>query len=202
MGLSWSKIRKMLEQDFLCEKLRGRVQYFFTTYHDAPDQYGRFAVRADGEEIFQANPYNEKYYYNYCEALQQEENVPNRVWNGKGFLFDEENRKIEEKAALLAIEAGRADSHDVSISIDVYLNQRAEESLESENLLLRMFAVLDRRIGKRTLLKLVDSYKSLPEWLRRIYELRFEAEGISLDAHGCTQEILPLCGVRSAQELH
>lgn len=178
MGLSWSKIRKVLEQDFLCEKLRGRVQYFFTIYHSAHDQSGRFAVRADGEEIFQANPYNEKYYNEYYDILHQEENVPFRKWDGKHFLFEEENREIEKKSALFAIRDGRADSYDVLISIDTYLNQSVEESLESENLLLRMFAVLDRRIGRRTLLKLVASYQSLPEWLRRIYELRFKAEGI------------------------
>lgn len=44
MGLSRSKTRRMLGHDFLCEKLRGRVRYFFTIYHDAPDKSGRFAV--------------------------------------------------------------------------------------------------------------------------------------------------------------
>lgn len=60
MSESWSGIRKRLEQDLLCEKLRGRVQFFRTIYHGAPDEYGRFAVRVDGKEIFQANPYNEE----------------------------------------------------------------------------------------------------------------------------------------------
>ena len=49
MSKSWSSIRKRLEQDLLCEKLRGRVQYFRTIYHGAPDEYGRFAVRVDGQ---------------------------------------------------------------------------------------------------------------------------------------------------------
>ena len=52
MSKSWSSIRKRFEHDLLCEKLRGRVQYFRTIYHGAPDEYGRFAVRVDGEEIF------------------------------------------------------------------------------------------------------------------------------------------------------
>ena len=178
MGLSWSKTREILEQDFLCEKLRGRVQYFFTIYHAAHDQSGRFAVRADGEEIFRANPYNERYYNDYSTVLRQEENVPFRKWDGKKFLFDEENREIDEKSALLAIRDGKADSYDVIRSIREYLNQRVEESLQSENLLLRMFAVLDRRIGRRTLVKLADGYRELPEWLQRVYELRFAAEGV------------------------
>ena len=40
MSQSWSSIRKRFEQDLLCEKLRGRVQYFRTIYHGAPDEYG------------------------------------------------------------------------------------------------------------------------------------------------------------------
>ena len=51
MSNSWSGVRKRLERDLLCEKLRGRVQYFLTHYHGAPDNYGRFAVRLDGKEI-------------------------------------------------------------------------------------------------------------------------------------------------------
>ena len=39
-----------------------------------------------------------------------------------------------------------------------------------------MFAVLDRRIGKRTLDKLQDSISDQPEWLRFFYLLRMEAE--------------------------
>lgn len=49
MPESWSVIRKRLEQNFLCEKLRGRVQYFKTIYHGAPDEYVRFSVRVDGK---------------------------------------------------------------------------------------------------------------------------------------------------------
>ena len=59
MAQSWSAVRKRLEQDLLCERLRGRVQYFMTLYHNAPDRYGRFSVRVDGKELLQANPYNE-----------------------------------------------------------------------------------------------------------------------------------------------
>lgn len=181
MGMSWSRTRKILEEDLLCEKLRGRVQYFFTIYHNAPDQYGRFAIRVDGNEIFQANPYNEIYYDKYLEDVRKKEEVPLREWDGKDFIFDEVNRQIEEKAALLAIEDGKADSYDVMRSVNIYLSQQVEESLKSDNLLLRMFAILDRRIGRRTLIKLVEFYKILPEWIQPIYELRFAVEGISVN---------------------
>lgn len=47
---TWSGLRKELEQDRLCPALRGRVQYFATHYHGAPDDYGRVCVRVDGKE--------------------------------------------------------------------------------------------------------------------------------------------------------
>lgn len=49
-------------------------------------------------------------------------------------------------------------------------------SLHSENPLIKMFAVLDRRTGKRALQKIKENTKNEPQWLREIYKLRTEAE--------------------------
>ncbi|WP_425756532.1 SF0329 family protein [Ihubacter sp. rT4E-8] len=180
MGESWNAIRKKLEEDLLCEKLRGRVQYFFTIYRKAPDAYGRFAVRADGEELFCANPYNEKYYDANVQNIRKLRSVPMRQWDGNGFSFEAENSIIEEEARLLAITEGKADSFDVMRTLQVFLNQKVERSLWSENDLLRMFAILDRRVGKRTLEKMTDLYVDLPDWLKPFYALRLAAEEILL----------------------
>lgn len=178
MGWSWGRIRKQLEEELLCKKLHGRVQYFFTIYHHAPDQYGRFAIRVDGAEIYQASPYHERYYYKNEYEIKSAQQIPTRQWDGKKFLFEEENQAAENEAAQRAIEAGRADSYDVLRAIKEYLSQPAEKSLWSDNLLLRMFAVLDRRIGKRTLEKLADICEWLPGWLQPFYGLRLAVEEI------------------------
>ena len=47
---TWSGTRKKLETDYLCPALRGRVQYFATTYKKCPDHEGRAAILVDGEE--------------------------------------------------------------------------------------------------------------------------------------------------------
>lgn len=39
-----------------------------------------------------------------------------------------------------------------------------------------MFAILDRRIGKRTLLKLKEDISNQPLWLQEFYRLRIKAE--------------------------
>ena len=170
MGQSFRGIRKILEEDLLCEKLRGRVQYFFTIYHNAPDQYGRFAVRVDGTEIFKVNPYNESVYIRYERELKA-------AWKAE-HISEKENQRIEKEAAQKDVSEGYVDSYDVFRAIELYRNQKPEQSLWSDNLLLRMFAVLDRRIGKRTLMKLTDVYEYLPDWLKQFYGLRFAVEEI------------------------
>ena len=58
MGLSWSAMRKVLEDENICVSLKGRVQYFVTRYRESHDQEGRVAVRLDGNEIFKSNFYD------------------------------------------------------------------------------------------------------------------------------------------------
>ena len=61
-------------------------------------------------------------------------------------------------------------------ALENYRNQDIQESLRSNNPLIRMFAILDRRVGKRTLGKLETELDKQPKWLKQLYLLRFEAE--------------------------
>ena len=51
MNKPWSKIRQMLEQDFLCDSLKGRVRYFTTRYRHAHDGTGRVCILVDDKEV-------------------------------------------------------------------------------------------------------------------------------------------------------
>jgi len=191
MEKSWSGLRKKLEQDYLCEPLRGRIQYFLTHYHHAPDHYGRFCVRVDGKEVLEANPYNESYIFALANELQKARNIPPRKWDGKKMLYTEENRQIEKEAAEIAVNNGQMDIWQVMNAIEIYSHSKIQDSIYSENALVRLFAILDRRVGKRTLRNLAkigkisttDSttsyqFKNQPEWLNFFYAIRLEAEGI------------------------
>jgi len=178
MSQSWSAVRKRLEQDLLCRSLRGRVQYFFTIYHSAPDEAGRFAVRMDGEEVWRANPFNEGAYDRIAREIKREQNIPRRKWDGKHILYDEENREAESAAVRVANDRGIASTWDAMSAIEEYLNMSVEESLHSENPIIRMLAVLDRRVGKRTLMKVKEQFERGPEWLLRFYTMRVQAEGL------------------------
>jgi hypothetical protein len=63
-------------------------------------------------------------------------------------------------------------------ALNVYRNNDIDSSIHSNNPIVRMFALLDRRTGKRTLLNIKDTFMSDHDWLRKVYEIRTEAEGL------------------------
>ena len=70
---TWSGIRNKLENDYLCPALRGRIQYFATSYWESHDQTGRAAIRLDGVEVLRSNYYAyEQNYWNSYQALRRE----------------------------------------------------------------------------------------------------------------------------------
>ncbi|MDE7105802.1 MAG: hypothetical protein K2O22_01395 [Anaeroplasmataceae bacterium] len=147
---SWSLIRKKLEQEFLAESLNGHIKYFATRYRDGHDEEGRASIIFDGKEIIKG-----------C------------------FLKWEENRfDIEENCNTLAVELNAFDQIDFYYSYYIYENQSIEESLQSKNMLVKILAILDRRVGKRTLLKLQEDIENEPEFIQEVFHIRAYAEGI------------------------
>jgi len=63
-------------------------------------------------------------------------------------------------------------------SMTIYLKTNIETSLYSDNYLLRVFAYMDRRVGKRTLEKIKCDVEKMPEWVKQFYQIRCEADGI------------------------
>lgn len=179
MADSWSGIRKRLEQDLLCDALKGRLRYFITKYKNTHDESGRVAIIVDGKEIIQGSIY--KYYEGYRELerkIKEDMNIPKRYWNGKKIVNDDLNREAENYIDELRLKEGIFDVWQFTDAVNCFLNSSIKESLNSENPLIRLLAIVDRRVGKRTLEKLKDTISEQPEWLRYFYELRLQAEGI------------------------
>ena len=152
---SWSNLRKCLEEDRLCPALRGRVQYFMTRYHDAHDDEGRLCIRVDGKEYL--NSHSGNHY----------------EWSSDGKF----RRRTTEEHNQMGVFCY---CHIIS-AIDTYMDELTiDEALASEEPLIRLFAVLDRRIGKRRLPQLAAVMENEPEWLQLFYRLRLEAEAYDL----------------------
>lgn len=179
MADTWSGIRKRLEQDLLCDALKGRLKYFITKYNNALDESGRIAIIVDDKEVLQGSIY--KYFKGYREferKIKEDLNIPKRYWNGKKIVNDELNIEAENYIDKIRLNEGIFDVWQFTDAVKCFLNSDIKESLTSENPLIRLLAIVDRRVGKRTLKKLKHSISEQPEWLRFFYELRLQAEGI------------------------
>lgn len=64
-------------------------------------------------------------------------------------------------------------------ALEAYRNSDIADSLTAGDPIQRMFAVLDRRTGKRSLKKLTDTLDAQPAWLWEIILLRADAEGMN-----------------------
>lgn len=165
MPVSFSAMRKKLEQENICDCLKGHIRYFITRYHDAHDDAGRAAILFDGEEIFKTS-YFEHYpaFYRYAHELRDTADSPEALWTS---------------ARIAAIAEGHFDIYQFYEAFHIYDNQSIAESLASENVLVRLFAYWDKRTGKRRLVQLQEKMETEPEWLRMLLELRMKLEEIS-----------------------
>lgn len=162
---TWSKMRHKLEKVYLAESLRGRLTYFVTSYHAMHDgDEGRAAVRLDGAEILKSN---------FFERFAAQ-------WEHYEWLKYENEQTAWHKAAEQAIHDGAFYQIDFYRAFQEFDSQSIRESLDSENAIIRMFALLDHRTGKRMLEKLRDRITREPQWLQMIYYIRLEAENIPL----------------------
>lgn len=155
---SWKGMKKYLEQEMLCDSLKGRVQYDFTWYPKFGGNSAVFTVCLDDQAVKKFGV-----------------GVAYKALNQQGY-----DLKYLDDAINTIPFAERNDFTDYEFSeaLKAYRNQPIEDSIHSENPIVRMFAIVDRRVGKRTLIKLRDMVGLQPEWLKPFYKIRFVSEGI------------------------
>ena len=154
---TWSGIRNKLENDYLCPALRGHIQYFATSYSKSADHEGRAAIRMDGVE----NVWT-KFHHLRSTTLKDHDSAKEAI----------------NQAHAYALEQGTFDQKVFYEAFGIFDNQSIEKSLVSENPLVRIFALLDRRLGKRRLLALEEFMEQELDWVRAFYVIRLQAEGL------------------------
>lgn len=160
----WSAIRHKLEKEYLAKSLCGHIQYFVTTYSYSPDHVGRAAICLNGKEILKGSYYNQ---WSKAEFYPHDEKYESRM--EKVYPFMDE----------VAMNLGLFDQQSFYEAFYEFNNQSIEESLASENLLIKIFALLDRRVGKRRLIKMKSEMLKESEVIQLFYHIRIEAENIS-----------------------
>ena len=78
----------------------------------------------------------------------------------------------------VAIKLGIFDQRCFYNAFAEFDNQDIETSLKSENLIVKIFAVLDRRVGKRRLKIMKETIMDEPDTFQEFYAIRVKAEGL------------------------
>jgi hypothetical protein len=183
----WSKMKQNLES-FLCPALVGRVDYRATGYRYLPDKVGRCYIAVDKREVFHMNDLTNgiRWYQSEQEikndleyrisVTQEEIEEVRKDTSGKvpedRMVVIARNRKVSMISKdILEAQAVLSKSDFYSIA-NTFLSIPIEESLESKDILLNVFALVDRRVGKKRLLNLEEKMKLKHPIVQFFYDLR------------------------------
>ena len=160
---TWSGIRHKLENEYLAESLRGHIQYFCTSYSKSPDHHGRASIRLDGKELISGCYWNN---WSKAHLFPHDEKYEKRMSENDAFMDE------------TALKLGVFSEKSFYSAFHEFDNQSIEDSLNSENLIVQIFAIIDRRVGKRRLINLYDTITPKDEIFNLFYSIRINAEGI------------------------
>ncbi len=163
---SWSGMRKYLEEDMLAPCLRGRVRYDCTAYPQANYSSRMFALWVDGE-IVQRFCIEEtcRWFVETGRILYEKDDPVAIRWRDFWQMLPQTPPSARDAYT----------DDEFCNALAVYRRQDVQASLHSDDPIVTMFALLDRRLGQRTWRAL--RMEGRPAWLNGIYRLRGSAEG-------------------------
>lgn len=165
----WSKEKKHLEAR-LAERLIGKIEYNLeggrkTTWgatYKVEIRYNKKSLVKFGEGI----NYRTSYYESLERAKLEEIN-----WS-------------KEESYMLYLKAQQRLWDEEIYTIDLffrgmveYLSLSIEDAINHEQWMIRLFAIMDKRLGKRRLLKLEKEINAYPKMLQIIFKVRMKEEG-------------------------
>jgi hypothetical protein len=131
------------------------------------DSYGRAAILLDGKELV---------CFSWIEQYRQEQQVAakhNEDRSKDWFALYDEMQPVWNETCTLC-------EWDFMDAVLKFHNLPIQDALNAEDYIIKILAILDRRVGKRTLQKIkeTEAYKKYPEWVRQFYELRLETASL------------------------
>ncbi|GKV56714.1 hypothetical protein NCCP2222_26610 [Sporosarcina sp. NCCP-2222] len=176
--MRWTKL-KQLAEDLLCEKLQGRLHYHLVIHRKSHDQTATFRVTLDGQEVCRASdiPYarqtNER-----GRELQEERKIVPFKWEGdwQSIWESDELKQLHaayDDAELEVKASGQYPAWEVVPLLFDYVQMSEEKAIVHEHPFIRAVAVLDRRVGKRTLEQL--DVKNEADVVKLFYSIRTES---------------------------
>ena len=156
--MKWSKLRNELK-DRLADNLKDQLDYHLTTYKNSSGYLGRAWITWDGKEIINfsnQDTWNE--YQSYSNKLAETHYISH------------EAIKPTERTEGKIMEKGEFSKYDFADNAFRFLNLNIKEAVKSDNPILKALAVVEKRIGRRTLNELNKS--ETHPIIKKLIELR------------------------------
>ena len=173
--MNWSLLRKQI-RSLICDELRDRVDFHKAVYRKSWESlYDRAWITVDGEEVFEVS--QGAYTMVWRNAMQ-----------AAALRHPEADRyAIRDLANIATADSPVESTCFLSQSLRFYLESPLAGSLQSDNPVIRAFAMIDRRTGKRALARVTLAPEAHP-LVRAFYELRTVArfdkvEPVGFDRH-------------------
>ncbi|MBP1744210.1 MAG: hypothetical protein H6Q58_1188 [Firmicutes bacterium] len=183
----WSKMKQQLES-FISPALAGRVEYRASSYRYRADKAGHCYLSVDKKEIFSMSEANaEIRWFKTEQEIKNDPDIQIPVsvddieavrTSMKGNVPEERlaviarDRKIADYAKeMLAAQAALSKS-DFNAAANTFMSLSIEECLDSKDILLNVFALIDRRLGKKRILGMEEKMKLKHPAVQYFYELR------------------------------
>jgi hypothetical protein len=147
--MQWSKLKTKVKS-FICDELADRVDFYVTSYRKSHDGVDKVWITFDGQKVFTIKHYD----YAFAER--------NLYWTT-------ELKQKEIQESLLKNEI--YNPQEFGESLAEYLKLPISDSLTSSNPIIKAFAIIDKRVGKRTLEKL-EITDSESELIKLFFNLR------------------------------
>jgi hypothetical protein len=159
--MQWSRLRSKL-REFVAPSVRKRIDFHLATYRKLSELANEFWVTVDGERVFSAS----------VTRRNIESYILTRTTGLYGDFDGPEMRIVDDSLIVREIH----DPFDVTSSIRTYLEIDPRLSLASTDPIMKALAMVDRRVGKRTLknIELEDDEHTL---VKTLYALRMDSLG-------------------------
>jgi hypothetical protein len=138
--MQWSKLKSRIK-GLICPELRDRIDFHLTSYRESHDEADKVWITVDGQRVFSCK------HYPYERARADSFRA--------GLRGEQVNLSLAERELHSPKDFGDA--------MRAYLDLPVKEALTSSNQLIKAFALVDRRTGKRAFgkIELPDSEHSL-----------------------------------------
>lgn len=184
--MSWSKLKQQLES-FLCPALHGRVEYRATSYRYLPDKAGICYISVDKKNVFNMSDKTSLIkWYQTEQEIKNDSDIQIPISNEeieavrkdtKGAPEDRliviaRSRKMSGYAKELLSAQASLSKSNFNVVANNFLTISIEESIESDDILLNILALVDRRVGKKRIQNMAEKMKVKHPIVQYFYELR------------------------------